>query len=266
MAKLLACVKLVADLENVVPSDWQVSENGREIPMENVGRIMNVCDANALELALRLKESGRLRAPQLTVLTVGEETTQKMLRTARAIGADRCVRIPSARESGYAPDRTARLLCDAISRMGGFDLLFFGTSAGEYDMGQTGILVARLLGCPCIQDAVGVEGLETGQIRVTHMTEQGVAQSVTAGPAVLTVATPPGISLRSPTLKAMLAAADTSEELLEIRETSPAGEGKRLMCLKIPREVKTCTFLNPEAPGEAVMTICSIRAQGGEGP
>jgi electron transfer flavoprotein alpha/beta subunit len=267
MVEILVCVKLVYDLENVIAQEWKVAEDGQSIPIESAGKIMNTCDANALELALRVQDRLTQDKVRITVLTAGDEACRKMLTTARAVGAQRCVRIPpTGAGGGYTSRPTARALCDAIRLLGPFDLLLFGHSAGEYDVGQTGFQVAELLGLPVLDQAVEIQALEEDGFLVEHLLDEGTARCEVRSPAVVTVDTPPEVCLRSPTLKAMMAASRCQEEVLELPEQPEQTPGKRQNRLWIPESGRDCRLLDPQRPQEAAQLIAQLLRRGGDGP
>lgn len=263
MADLLVCAKQVYDLENVLSQEWRVSEDGQSIPIQSAGRIMNPCDANALELALRLRDQLGEDRVSVTVLTAGDERCRKMLSGARAVGAARCVRIPAPEGPAYDAQSAARTLCAAIRALGPFDLLLFGASAGEYDMGQTALLAAELLGLPVLQEALRLEGMEAGGFAVHHLTDGGTARAEARAPAVVTVGTPQDVCLRSPTLKAVLAAAKVPEELLECGAAQARHPCKAQNWLRIPDSGRACRHLDPGQPEEAAALLRTLLKEGG---
>lgn len=267
MVDVLVCAKLVYDLENVLSEEWRVSEDGQSIPIESVGKIMNICDANALELALRLQDQLGQDIVRITVLTVGSGECRKMLSTARAVGAQRCVRIALEEPLlNYASCQTAQVLVEAITQLGRFDLLLFGMSAGEYDMGQTGLFAAELLNLPVIQDVISLKSLPNGAMEIGHLTDAGIATSIVRKPVVATVGTPPEVYLRSPTLKAVLMASKIQEEVLE-RSLPEAGQVRKLQKgLQIPREKKNCRLFDAAQSKEMATWLKKALDKEGEQP
>lgn len=262
MADLLVCAKLVWDLENVLAEDWQTSQDEQSIPIDSVGKIMNTCDSNALELALRFQDRQAQDEVKITVLTMGDQRCRKMLTNARALGAWRSVRVEQTEEgAAYDSLRTARRLCEAIRLLGRFELLLFGISAGEYDMGQTGLLAAELLGVPVIQNVLSFDKAADG-ILIRYLTGDGEACTTIREPAVLTVGTPPDVYLRSPTLKAVMAAAKSQEEILELPVREDDRSGKSQDWIRIYQGEKTCQMLTAQEPQKIVELIGQLADQG----
>ena len=85
--KILVAVKRVIDYNVQV----RVKSDGSGVEKENVKMAMNPPDENAVEEALRIKESGK--ANEIIIVSVGEEKSQETIRTALAMGADRGILI-----------------------------------------------------------------------------------------------------------------------------------------------------------------------------
>ena len=87
--KILVTVKRVIDYNVQI----RVKPDGSGVEKENVKMSMNPPDENAVEEALRIKESGK--ADEIVVLSIGNDKTQETIRTALAMGADRGIHIKS---------------------------------------------------------------------------------------------------------------------------------------------------------------------------
>ncbi len=85
--KILVAVKRVIDYNVQI----RVKEDGTGIVTDNVKMSSNPPDDNAIEEAVKIKESGK--ATEVIAVTVGEEKCQETIRTALAMGADRGILI-----------------------------------------------------------------------------------------------------------------------------------------------------------------------------
>ena len=88
--------------------------------------ILNPADACAVETALRLKETGGAR---VTVLTMGREKAEDMLRELIARGVDEACLVTDPAYAGSDTLATARVLHAAANRLGPFDLILTGRRA-----------------------------------------------------------------------------------------------------------------------------------------
>ena len=85
--KILVAVKRVIDYNVQI----RVKEDGSGVVTDNVKMSTNPPDDNAIEEAVKIKESGK--ATEVIAVTVGEEKAQETVRKALAVGADRGILI-----------------------------------------------------------------------------------------------------------------------------------------------------------------------------
>ncbi len=175
--KIIVCVKQVpardsnlrVDDARIVESDWQYE--------------MNEPDAYALEEALGLKEKA---GGEVIVLSAGPERVQSTIREALAKGADRAVHVDTQAAQSADPFSTAALLAKAIERDPP-DLVLTGLQSEDMGFGQTGVILAEILGFAHATIVMEVEPRD-GSVRVKRELEDGWFQHVTlALPAVLTI-------------------------------------------------------------------------------
>ena len=81
--KILVAVKRVIDYNVQI----RVKEDGSGVVTDNVKMSTNPPDDNAIEEAVKIKESGK--ASEVVAVSVGEEKAQETVRKALAVGADR---------------------------------------------------------------------------------------------------------------------------------------------------------------------------------
>lgn len=104
-----------------------------------------------MEEAVRLRERLKDKVESITVVTLGPAKASETLRTALAMGADSGVHVELP-ESAPSPEPlgVARALRAVIERRGkagtGTDLVIMGKQAIDDDLGQTGQMLAALLG------------------------------------------------------------------------------------------------------------------------
>ena len=85
--KILVAIKRVIDYNVQI----RVKEDGTGVHTDNVKMSTNPPDDNAVEEAVKLKESGK--AKEVIAITVGEEKAQETIRKALAVGVDRGIHI-----------------------------------------------------------------------------------------------------------------------------------------------------------------------------
>jgi len=136
---VLVPIKRVLD-HNVKP---RVRSDGSGVDLSNVKMSMNPFDEIAVEEGIRLREKGA--ADAVVVVSIGDAKNQDILRTALAMGADRAILIQV--DDRPEPLAIAKLLAKvAVEEDAG--LVILGKQAIDDDNGQTGPMLAALLGWP----------------------------------------------------------------------------------------------------------------------
>jgi electron transfer flavoprotein beta subunit len=178
-------MKIVVAIKQVPARDSQMSiaSSGKWIEEADLSYEINEPDAYALEAGLQLKE---LHGGEVVALCAGPARVAQTIREALAKGADRAIHIE---DDGYAALDglpTARLLAAAI-RSEAPDLVLAGLQSDDLGHGQTGAILAELLGLPHASIVMHVEKINGG-IRVKRELENGWFQHVEMPlPALLTV-------------------------------------------------------------------------------
>ena len=134
--KILVAVKRVIDYNVQI----RVKEDGSGIVTDNVKMSTNPPDDNAIEEAVKIKESGK--ATEVVAVTVGEEKAQETVRKALAVGADRGIHIKA--DGIIEPLAVAKILQKIIDKEKP-DLVFMGKQAIDDDCNQTGQMLSALL-------------------------------------------------------------------------------------------------------------------------
>ena len=178
-------MKILVAIKQVAGSDFhfRVSADGRWIEEEDLSFEVNEPDSYALEAGLRLKEK---HGGEVVALCAGPQRTSKAIRESLAKGADRAIHIE---EDGLERADTlavARLLAKAVETENP-DLILTGLQSDDLGAGQTGVVLAELLGLPHATIIMEVEKAGTG-IRVRRELEGGWSQFIEMPlPAVLTI-------------------------------------------------------------------------------
>ena len=195
--KIAVCVKRVPDMEQ----RFKIAGSGTSVDEAGLKYTMSDFDEWAVEAALQLNE--KHGGGEITVISLGPDAVQEILRKALAMGADRGVQLKAdaAPFDGFA---TARALAAELQG-GGFDLVLFGKLAVDTSAGVTGPMVAELLGLPCVT-AVSKLDVESGRGRAERALEGGVEVVEFPLPAVVTVDQGLVVQARYPALKGIMAA------------------------------------------------------------
>jgi electron transfer flavoprotein beta subunit len=146
--------------------------------------IIDPASKAAIEAALRFKEANDA---QLIALSVGERRADDALREALAMGCDAAYLLSDAPFDDADVSAIARILSEAIEKLGGADLVVAGRAAGDTAAGQIGPRLAAALDYAQITDVYAL-AVEEGALRATRRWGEGYAQVRCPLPAVVTVA------------------------------------------------------------------------------
>ncbi|MBI1955997.1 MAG: electron transfer flavoprotein subunit beta/FixA family protein [Acidobacteria bacterium] len=247
--KILVCLKQVPAKD----SPLRVREDSAWIREDDLSYEINEPDSYALEEALQLKEK---HGGEVVVCSVGTARVQQVIREALAKGADRAIHIEDDSRSKVDSFFTARLIAQAIRREG-FDLILTGLQSDDLGLGQTGVMLAELLGLSHATIIMEVQVL-SGRVKVKRELEGGWFQWVEMPlPALLTIQS--GINKpRYATLKGIKASRTkeirhlTPEEL-ELRPDDIMA-GQQLRRVYLPTKTKKTEFLEG-SPKEAAAKL-----------
>ena len=135
--KILVAVKRVIDYNVQI----RVKEDGTGVHTDNVKMATNPPDDNAVEEAVKIKESGK--ATEVIAVTIGNEKAQESVRKALAVGADRGIHIIT--DSNVEPLGVAKILKKIVEKENP-ELVLLGKQAIDDDTAQRGQMLAALLG------------------------------------------------------------------------------------------------------------------------
>lgn len=174
--KILVAIKRVQDYNVKV----RPKSDGSDVDIEGIKMGINPFDENALEEALRLKE--KELASEITVVSIGDEKNQDVLRHGLAMGADRAILVET--NESLEPLGVAKVLKGLVDKEKP-DLILLGKLALDSDAGQTGQMLAGLLDYPQGTFASKVD-IENSKILVTREIDGGTNTLKMNIPAVLT--------------------------------------------------------------------------------
>ena len=178
-------MKIIVSIKQVPVRDSQlrVDSSGRWIQENDLSFEINEPDAYALEEGLQLKEK---HGGEVIALCAGPARATQTIREALAKGADRAIHIEDERLAALDTLGLAKLLAKAAEAEKA-DLILTGLQSDDLGYGQTGVVLAELLGLPHGTIIMNVEKVDGG-IRVKRELEDGWFQNVQMPlPAVLTI-------------------------------------------------------------------------------
>jgi electron transfer flavoprotein beta subunit len=158
----------------------RVKADGSGVELANVKMSMNPFDEIAVEEALRLREAGK--ATEVVAVSIGSAQAQETVRTALAMGADRGIVVEVA--EAVEPLTVAKILKALVAEEQP-GLVILGKQAIDDDCGQTGQMLAALLGWAQGTFASKVE-IGDDVVNVTREVDGGLQTVALKLPAIVT--------------------------------------------------------------------------------
>ena len=235
LMKIVIMMKQVASKDAIL----RINKESTWIADADLSFEVNESDGYALEEGLRLKEKN---GGEVVVCSLGPQRVKSVIKDALARGADRAIHVVRDDSSHLSPYSAASILAAAV-RAEQPDLILTGLQSDDSGYGQTGVIMAELLGLPHATIVIEVDA--SGEsLRVKRELESGWYQwFAMSRPALLTIQS--GISqIRYASLKGIMAA-----KKKEIKEVTPEAEGanrpphQRIERIYLPEKTKQTQFL-----------------------
>jgi electron transfer flavoprotein beta subunit len=244
--KIIVAIKQVPDRDAQV----RIDAAGKWIEETDLQYALNESDAYALEEALQLKEK---HGGEVVVVSAGPERVGQTIREALAKGADRGIHIDAEDLGQRDALGVARLLAAAVKPESP-DLVLTGLQSEDLGLGQTGVIVAELLGLPHATLILHVEKTDAG-LTVKRELEEGWFQTIELPtPAVLTIQSG-GNKLRYATLMGIKRA--KMKEVRRVTAAELAVDGAAVVQLErvsLPQKQKSTQILSG-TPKEAAAAL-----------
>ena len=164
-------------------SPLKAAASGLWIDESGLSYEINEPDAYALEEALQLREK---HGGEVVVVCAGPERAGQSIREALAKGADRAIHVQADDLAALDTLGIARWLAEALKPETP-DLILTGLQSDDLGYGQTGVVMAELLGLPHSTIIMQVE-VNGASVRVKRELEDGWFQHIQMPlPSVLTI-------------------------------------------------------------------------------
>lgn len=236
--KIAVCLKQVPSRDSYL----RLNSTSTWVQETDIGFEVNEPDVYALEEALRLKETAEGTGHEVIVCTLGPARAQQAIKEALAKGADRALHLDDAAFEGLDSFGIARALAAALSKETP-DLVVTGLQSDDLGCGQTGVILAELLGLAHSTIIMEIK-LEGQKLKVKRELEAGWFQWIELPlPALLTIQS--GINKpRYATLKGIMGAKSKPIRKLSLADlgltASDLSPKQRILSMNLPiRKAKT---------------------------
>lgn len=144
--KVLVCISHVPDTTSKI----NFKDNNTQFDANGVQFVINPYDEFALTRAMWLKEK---QGATVTVVTVGNVSTEPTLRKALAIGADAAIRVNAEATDGFV---VAKQLAEVV-KSGEFDVILGGKESIDFNGGMVPGMLAGFLDYNFVNACIGLE-------------------------------------------------------------------------------------------------------------
>lgn len=161
--------------DKIVITDGEIEDDDAEF-------IINPYDEYAVEEAIKQRDE---HGGEVTVVTIGDEDSEKQLRTALAMGADKAVLINTEDDLEDGDQFTTAKILEAFFEDKEADLILGGNVAIDEASGQVGPRLAERLNIPYITTIVGLE-IDGETVNIEKDVEGDVEKIETTLPLLVT--------------------------------------------------------------------------------
>ncbi len=163
--EILVCVKRVPD---TAENEIEVKSDGTDIERDDLVYSVNEWDNYAVEEAIQIRDKV---GGTVTVVTVGDDESEEVLRREMAMGADNGILLSDSAFEG-SDGRAVAAILKAQVEAGNYDLILCGAQADD-GAGQVGGMLAAMLDWPYASLVNHIEMVDDKKIKVGREIEGG---------------------------------------------------------------------------------------------
>lgn len=229
--KILVCISHVPDTTSKI----NFTDDSTKFDSTGVQFVINPYDEFALTRAIWFKEQ---QGASVTVINVGDATTEPTLRKALAIGADEAIRINAIPTDGYfVASEIAK-----VAKEGNYDLILTGKESIDYNGGMVPGMIASILDQDFINACVGIEVSDKNYV-VSREVDGGTEKCAVSLPLV--IAGQKGLveekDLKIPNMRGIMQA---RTKALRIIEATPSENTAAYTNFSKPSEKGACKMID----------------------
>ncbi|MDD4109388.1 MAG: electron transfer flavoprotein subunit beta/FixA family protein [Prolixibacteraceae bacterium] len=238
-------MKILVCLGNVPDTTTKVKFiDGTALDKAGIQWIINPWDELALTRAMELKEDSGNEVDSVTVITVGKNDSEPVIRKALAIGADEAIRIDCEPEDSYS----VAFQISEVVRNKGFDIILAGTDSSDYNNSMTGGMLAEFLNIPSVSAVSGID-ITGNNIELTRDIDGGKEKVSVNVPFVAVVQK--GIA-KEPRIAAMRGIMMARKKPLNVVPPSSVERLTSYLDFELPQSKPPCRMVDAEKVSELV--------------
>lgn len=216
MTNIAVLVKQVPDTNaRIVISDDRVD-------LSAVKMVMSPYDEFAVETALQHREAS---GGEVTAITVGGASADKVLKDAKAIGVDHIVRIDC---DSYLDSNSLQSMISGVINEIGAEVVYCGKAAADTGAGSTGPGIAERLGWASVSNIISATFSDI--ISVVAPVQGGNARISVSLPAVISC-DKGNVKVRKPNVKGIMQA---KKAQVDVKSASPSSSSISIVSHSLP--------------------------------
>jgi electron transfer flavoprotein beta subunit len=210
--KICVLVKEVPDAaveKRINPSTGRLDRSGE--------KNLNPFDTHAIEAAMQLKEGGAIEVDEVVAVTMGPASSERALRKAVSLGADRAVQLTDDALAGSDVNGTGYALAKVLEAESP-DIVLLGQQSDDGECYTIGAVVADHLQMPSLTQVIKID-VEDGKLRCERQAEYGYDTVLVELPAVISV----GDAINEPRYPSLKAIMGAKKKPLDLKTAADAG-------------------------------------------
>lgn len=238
--KILICLSNVPDTTTKI----RLTPEATGIDVAGVQWIINPWDELALSRAIELKEKNPSVIEKISVITVGNVSTEPTIRKAFAMGADDGIRINTDPRDAYF---VAGQLAEAIKSLS-YDIILCGIESSDTNGSTVGAMLAELLDMPSVSSVSSLD-VEGEAVSVNREVDGGYQKVNAALPFVAVVQKGIAIEPKIATMRGIMAA---RTKPLQVVEPAAIEALTETVSYELPEAKTACKMVDADNIGQLV--------------
>jgi electron transfer flavoprotein beta subunit len=239
---IVVCISSVPDTTSKI----NFTENNTKFDSNGIQYVINPNDEFGLTKAMVLKEAN---GGTVKVITVGNTTTEPVIRKALAIGADSAVRINKSATDSY----TTALEISNYIKENPADLIIAGKESLDYNGGAVPAMIAEMLQLPLVNACIGLE-IDNGNAKLSREIDGG--KEILSASLPLVIGGQKGLvqesELRIPNMRGIMQA---RTKPLQVIEPSATEDLTSSISFEKPPEKESCKLVDAGNVAELVSLL-----------
>lgn len=238
--KILVCISNVPDTTTKI----KFAEGNASIDVTGIQWVINPWDELSLTRALELKDDAGNGVKSVTVVHVGNASSEPTIRKALAIGADDAVRVNTDSNDAFF---VAAQIAEVVKKEQ-FDLIMCGIESSDYNGSLVGGMISEFLGIPSVS-AVSSIKIENGQPVMTREIDGG--KEVVSVPVPVVAIVQKGIAkeTRIAAMRGIMMARTKPVKLFEPLTIEPLTQ---VVVFEKPTPRAACKYIDAENPAQLI--------------